>query len=495
LSSIRVTYSGFIAFAVAFLGIITGTIFVIMVTRRLSPEEFGLWTLLGSLVSYVTIIEPILTYWTTRQIARGEQIGKTALSVNSLFTIVGFIIYFVIAIIVSDSLNVDISILLLASLLIPLSFVNNLLNSICAGFKPQSISYGIVAFEATKIPFGILFVIFLELGIFGAILTTIIASLSKFILLLIVSREKLHGSIDRNSIKFWFRMSWLTLYMNIHGFIYKLDVLIFSLMTTSLFGLAIWGVSSAISNFVGNSDRISQGLFPKLLIDRKKELIEENLKRSLFFAIPILGLTIIFAKGGLHILNPKYIEADIIVVILAFRTVCNIITGFFFGMMESYEDVDLDKNASVKLFIKSKLFTIPTLWLIFSLIYVISLFLFLLFFSDKPDMELVFYWSLILLSSIIPFMMYGIIIAYRTHSINFPLIPLIKYTAATIMALIPTYLISNWTLTYPEEIWEFLPQILPLVAMGGLLYFGIIYAIDKSTRDLVKLIIGEIWKK
>jgi len=495
LSNIRVTYSGFIAFAVALIGIITGTIFVVIVTRRLSPEEFGLWTLLGSLVSYVTIIEPILTYWTTRQIARGEKIGKTALSTNSILAVIGFVIYFVIALMVSNSLNIDLMILLLASLLIPLSFVNNLLNSICAGFKPQSVSYGIVAFETSKIPFGVFFVILLSLGIYGAILTTILASLTKLILLLIMSREKLIGSIDRNSIKFWFRMSWLTLYMNIHGFIYKLDVLIFSLMTNSLFGLAIWGVTSAASNFVGNSDRISQGLFPKLLTTRKKEMIEENLRRTMFFAIPILGATILFAKAALHTLNPKYVEADVIVVILAFRTLLNVLTGFFFNMMESFEDVDLDKKAPIKLFIKSKLFSIPTLWLIFSLIYVISLFIFLLYFTEKSDIELVFYWSLILLFTTIPFMIYGLVTAKLKHFVVFPTKSVGKYTIATIVAMILTYLVANSTLTYPEVIWEFLPQIIPLVVMGGIIYFAITYAIDKSTRELVKMIRGEIWKK
>ena len=39
MSSIRVTYSGLIAFGVSLIGVITGTIFVIMVTRKLTPDE------------------------------------------------------------------------------------------------------------------------------------------------------------------------------------------------------------------------------------------------------------------------------------------------------------------------------------------------------------------------------------------------------------------------------------------------------------------------
>ena len=60
MGSIRVTYSGLIGFIISLIGVVTGTIFVIIVTRQLSPEDFGLWTLVGSIVSYVIIINPIV---------------------------------------------------------------------------------------------------------------------------------------------------------------------------------------------------------------------------------------------------------------------------------------------------------------------------------------------------------------------------------------------------------------------------------------------------
>ena len=76
MNNIRVTYSGLIALVVSLIGVVTGIIFVILITRTLTPVEFGLWTLLGSVVSYVLVIDPIVTYWSTRQVARGENIGR-----------------------------------------------------------------------------------------------------------------------------------------------------------------------------------------------------------------------------------------------------------------------------------------------------------------------------------------------------------------------------------------------------------------------------------
>ena len=68
MSNIRVTYSGLISFIAVLSSIITGTIFTIIVTRRLDPTDFALWSLIGSLFVFVMIFDPIANYWTNRQV-------------------------------------------------------------------------------------------------------------------------------------------------------------------------------------------------------------------------------------------------------------------------------------------------------------------------------------------------------------------------------------------------------------------------------------------
>ena len=72
MSNIRVTYSGLIGLFISFVTTIIGMIFVLITTRQLSEIELGTWGLIGSLMSYVLIIEPIISYWTTRETARGK---------------------------------------------------------------------------------------------------------------------------------------------------------------------------------------------------------------------------------------------------------------------------------------------------------------------------------------------------------------------------------------------------------------------------------------
>ena len=496
MSNVRVTYSGLISFLVSVVGLITGTIFVVIVTRQLSPEDFGLWTLIGSLVSYVTIVNPIVTYWTTRQIARGEEVGKTALSTNTLFSIGGLLVYSIIAVGVSFTLEVDLFVLLLAAGLIPTIFLENILNSIALGYKPQSVSYGIVMFESAKIPLGFTLVVFMELGIIGAIITSIVASLLKIILLVILTREKLIGKIKRDVIKFWLRLSWLTLYMSVFGFIRRLDVLFFSFVTGSLIGVAYFGASIAATNLVMYSSRISQGLYPKLLATGKKEFAEENLKRIMYFAIPILGGTIIFAKPILHVLNPIYVDGTFIVIILAWRSFLAILMGFSLNVIESYEKIDIDKQASFKQFVKSKLFLVPTLNLIHSGIYMGALVIFLgLITSEMTDVYTVTIWAFIFFVVYIPFVVYGLVFINKNYKIKLPSIHIVKYVFATIISVIIIYFITENTLQYPQSIFDFLPQIIPLVVLGACFYFAITYVIDESTRLFFKSIINEIKRK
>ena len=497
MSNIRVTYSGLIAFAVSLGGIITGMLFVIIVTRRLTPEEFGLWTLIGTMIYYVFIIEPIITYWSTRQVARGEQVGKTALATGSLFSIGGFTIYSVMAITVSSSLGASFEVLMLASALIPLNMLNSILGSIFLGYKPQVVSYGVMTFEASKFPLGLIFVYFAQLGIVGALLATIGATSLRTILLAILARKLIFGAIKRQFIKFWLRMSWLVAYQQFNGVIFRLDVMLISFVTSSFTGLAFWGAAQTIGYLVIHAGQVSQGLYPKLLAAGKKEFANENIKRTMFFAIPILGASVVFAKPALNILNPLYVEAVYAVYFIALGVFVNTVRTLFFKILSGYETVDVTKDASFRKYVKSKLFLIPTLDYIYSGAYIAFL-AFFLFFLKTPEMSEMFIvsiWAFIMFAVAVPITAYTVILVKRQHKITLPFTAIAKFSGVTIFTgLIIYYLIENY-LVYHESVFDFLPEIIPLMLLAAPIYLGLMYAIDDSTRKLYKSIINELRRK
>ena len=497
LSDVRVTYSGLVGLAVSIIGLLSSTLFIIIVTRQLTPEDFGLWTLIGPLLVYVVFVEPVISFWTTRQIARGEEVGKTALFSSGLFSLGGIFAYSMIIIFVSASLNVDLNVLLLSSVMVPLLFVNHSLTAICGGFKPQASSYGVLMFQISKVPIGFLFVYFMELGIEGAIITVILAELIRFVVVIIMAREKIIGKVKSKVIKFWLGKSWLTLYQNASALLLNFDVLVFSLITGSLSGLAFWGAAKAVSSRIGQLGILSQGLYPKLLAKGKKEFAEENLKILMYFAIPFLGGAILFSKPILYVLNPLYVEAVYVVIILSIRSILVLFTKVTFRIMLGYEQVDLDIHASFKQYIKSKLFFLSTLSYISTASYIILLVIFLMVSSNsiENDIDKVTIWSFIYLAISIPFVIYGFYKIKQDHEIRFPLKSTVNFSGVTLLSSVIVFLIAEKTLTYSQSIFDFLPQLIPLIVLGGAIYFGLTYIIDGYAKKLLDSIFTKILKK
>src|SRR5690349_12540512 len=102
MNGIRVTYSGLISFAIGLGSILTGMIFTLIVTRQLTSDQLGTWTLIGGLITYIIITESVISYWVTREIARGTESGKTAIFTSGIFSIAGIVIYLIVAYLLAD---------------------------------------------------------------------------------------------------------------------------------------------------------------------------------------------------------------------------------------------------------------------------------------------------------------------------------------------------------------------------------------------------------
>ena len=237
-NGIRVTYSGLISFAVGITSVLTGIIFTLIVTRTLSPEDFGTWNLIGGLITYVLVVEPIISYWATREIARGLESGRTAVLSSGIFSIGGTLVYLLIAYSLATHLHANQNVLLFAAILVPVMFLNKTLTAVNLGWKPQSSSYGILCFEISKIPAALIFVYFLHMSIFGAIISTCIAYVASIVILLFYARDRIRSKIKMEFLKKWIKLSWLSIYPGISVVVYHLDVVIFSAMTGSVVGLA-----------------------------------------------------------------------------------------------------------------------------------------------------------------------------------------------------------------------------------------------------------------
>ena len=107
MSGIRVTYTGLISLIGGIISIFTGIIFTLIITRSVTAEEYGTWGLILALITYVSLIGPIVSYWSTRDTARNIQSGKTAILSSILLSIGAVSIYILISYLMGNYTNVE----------------------------------------------------------------------------------------------------------------------------------------------------------------------------------------------------------------------------------------------------------------------------------------------------------------------------------------------------------------------------------------------------
>ena len=493
MSNIRVTYSGLISFVFGFASLITGLIFTIIVTRSLTPEEFGTWGIIGTLVGYVIMMNPMVAYWSTREIARGNETGRTSVQTSFMLSIVAVLIYFIIAIFFGQSTEIETSLLFFAAIMIPAQFVQMTLVSITVGHKPYLAEGGLMVFEIFKIPLGFVLVYFLDMGLEGAIITITGSYVASAIFLGIKSRQRLKGKFKKKFVKKWIRLVWLPAYPKIASIFTRSDVAVFTLITGSVGGIAYWSAANSVAHMIKHAAKINRAVYPKLLGGGKKEYFQENIVRVFYFVFPLAAMTIIFAKPGLFILNPLYAEAEIVVIALVPLIFLRVINSMCSQALKGIEKVDTNEQSSFKDYIKSKLFFLPTLENIQRGLYLLVLILVLIFTSGNYlEIELLVFWALVSFITQLPFTIYLLFLIKKEFNPTWDYKTISKYLISSIVVFGIIQIIMKEYLIYKIEIFEFVPNFLPFLICSIFAYLGMTYLLDKKTRNLVKSIIKEM---
>jgi hypothetical protein len=410
-----------------------------------------------------------------------------------MFSIAGILAYIVIAYFVGIQSNANVDVILFSAILIPFLFLSRTLTVINQGWKPQAASYGLIGFEIAKIPAGLILVYFLDMGLEGAIIATVISYSISIIILFYFSKEKIFVPIKKEFLIKWIKLSWLSLYTGrVYSMIQHFDVAVFSLIVGNVVGLAYWSSAFAISSVVAHSSAVSEGLYGKLLGGSKKEYFQENFRLVLYFIIPLFAFVITFARPGLFVLNPIYETAVLVVIFLAIHMLVQTFNNIFDASLKGIEKVDLNEKANLKDYAKSSLFYLPTLTIIQRGTYIASLAVILFLTLGKSDLELVINWSIVAAIVPIPFMFYRLILVRKNFTININYFIILKYIICAIIIFGITYFLMDEYLTYNEQIILFFPQVLfyVILSVGG--YIGITFLIDSNTKQLVKAIFNEL---
>src|SRR2546428_427308 len=335
------------------------------------------------------------------------------------------------------------------------------------------------------------------MGVNGAIITTMITYLAKIAVQLYFGKDRLRGKFNIVTLRIWLKLSWMPLYSNLGHVASVIDVIAYSIIIRSVIGVSYYSVSNSITSMIAQAGLISQALYPKLLANRNFEQIKDNFSRLMYFAIPLLGISIIFSKPALFALNPTYTEASTLVILLAFRTFFCVITTTLYQILLGIETVDIEKNVRASDFAKSKLFLIPTLSNIqyVSYIGILALTLFVLNSQHAQEIILATWWAVISLVTQIPFLIYAWFVVQKNIKFSIDIRDILKYVSVTIGFSLVFMVTSSSIIKYKISIYDFMPGLILELAVCIGIYLFVTYAIDKKTRILFKSILTELTSK
>jgi len=397
---------------------------------------------------------------------------------------------------VGKEIGLDLNILFFAIILIPPRFINGTLAAINQSWKPHTISYATIALTITQIPMALLFVYYLDWGISGLILSVFAGLIVSNIMLGWFTKEKIRGHFKVEYTKKWIKLFWLPVYLAIPGVIFRLDVIIFTIITGAVIGLAFWTASIAVSTIISHSGLIARAIYPKMLVGEGDSYLQSNFTQFFYFAIPLTALVITFARPALFTLNPQYVEAYWVLTFLAFQVFFTTLSGVIEITLLGKDKVDIDKKSKIKDYLKSRLFGMPTLEMIQHSIYITLLIVGLLvLISTSSNIELVIYWSILAMTTRIPFTIYRYRLLRKNVNLKFEVTSITKYLISSIVIFGIVFVLMDRFLIYNERIFEFLPNLLVFVGIGVFGYLMITYLIDFRTRNLFHAIFKEIQKK
>ena len=297
-------------------------------------------------------------------------------------------------------------------------------------------------------------------------------------------------------LKWWLKYSWVALFSHVPNYLNILDVVIYSIITGSVIGIAYFQAAYAIAFIIHHSGTISSALYPKLLSEKNYDGIQQNFTRILYFGILLLGITIIFSKPAIFALNPLYELAWPVVIILSFRIFLACFRPIPVAIILGTELVDTETNPKFSRFIHSNLFRLPKYLSIFNFVYIVTFTLFLLFFKDTgiSEIELVMGWALIGLIMEIPIIVFLWSYSRKFIKISFPLKNFLKYVFGMIIFVIFFMTTSDSILNYAPSIYDFFPTLLLELVLCVGIYLAITTLIDRETRTLFKSILMEFKK-
>jgi len=488
LSRVRVRLSGALAFAANLLGYVTGFLFTVFVTRRISERDFGVWALINSLISYSLTPFNLVSQWITRDAARRGRVFKSSSTLYLSLTPFSIAIYLSAGLLVSSGVGYDFGVIALGiAILVPYICVS-LGSAIQGGYAPQYIGLSGILFEVSKILVALYLVVLLRLGLVGALLTISAAYFVQASLLLYESAKLREERVSRELMFKWLKGAPLMVIPLLSGVLAASDVVLMSIMTGDPTLAGYLRAAVTASALVSSSSALATGLGPRLLSGGSETDVNRVFSYGMMFMIPMLIGFLILSKDILWILKPSYTSVYIASCLLALSNVAGFTANIAATSLASTDKFDINEGIGIIDYFKSRVSLVNLLNFVFTSLYVISLGAILFVLKNAPA-SLSSLTALIagvaLIFAVVRAASY-IALMYKLINFRLRIRVLSRYALASIPMAVAVYLLRSSMGAPGISVHEAALKLVYLTLAGGLIYFAALYLISGEFRQLVR---------
>ena len=497
---IRLQYTGYIIFAAKIFGVATGLIFQFMIGRSIPNDspEYGIWGNINYVLPYFTLLAGVVPFWVMRCVARGQKgATKTGLGINLLFSIISTAIYLTIIPIILPSLLSEAGIsnplaylpfYLIISIQIIETYLIGLFEPCLQASTPQSVGYGLILQQVSRVILGYVIIIQLGQPLLGAIVSGLIAFGVQTAYYFKLAGNQLKERVQWVYVKDWLKGSALNIY-----FVVGSQIAAFIFIMLFYYGGAIsmelYYVALQMANVVTHASFLAFALYPKLLAERREEDVTSSMKTVLMFAVPMTIGAIAMSSSYIVLLRVKTLEnypgAEWILIVLALDALVTVISGIYASVLTGVETVDQEKM-SFKSLIKSKLFKFFTLSYLHSAITIpIAFYALTTFAYQQPLLAAL---SVVIINSAVRFAMFIVLVVMvrPMFKVIIPWMSIGKYLLASAAMGLVLFLLPHSSDILTVLVWT---------AIGGGVYLALLMLIDKEARDLPMTILHELRRK
>lgn len=475
--------AGLVVFGARIVSIVTGLLFIVMVTHALSTSDFGLLEVVADLVAFSAYPLTVVSFWSARDTARGDAIGKTAMLSAVLLTLLGLAIFVVLALLRESAVTMTAGLFLVAVSLVPTNYFYLATNSLLSVHDPQATGYVLLVGELTKliIAFPLLFVF--RTGLPGALLAIGGSNVALGVFGLYFVRATLPGPLALPRLRSWLRDSWLPALNQAPNLIGIADTFVaFLIAGPALVGY--YQAAYAVALVVGYSNYLSYALYPVLLKGAGDKMVGYLFDFMMLFAVPFAVGAAVLSPQLLTLLRRSYVVSAVPLSILAFAVLAQAVDTLLDRALTGRESSDLAVEDRFGKLLRSNIFFDAVANLGYSGLYVASVALIVFWgtATSMPVLTIATYWAL---SQLILSVAFLVVKLWKLGTAMFrgTARPLAMYVVCSLAMGAGVYLLSPHLLdpTLPAVYYGL--RLAIVVAVGGAIYFGLLAALDKRSRE------------